>query len=93
MIEQFECAVTIDASYAKMIRFYLKLYEAEGNPLDLAKARALGDAVTRNQMPDGLIPTVFPYNAGRAGRHWLNCMCATIRGLRELESYRGQCLQ
>ena len=93
VIEQFECAVTIDASYAKMIRFYLKLYEAEGNPLDLAKARALGDAVTRNQMPDGLIPTVFPYDAGRAGRHWLNCMCATIRGLRELESYRGQCLQ
>lgn len=86
VIEQFDCAVTIDASYAKMIRFYLKLYEVEGNPLDLAKAQALGDAVTRNQMPDGLIPTVFPYDPKRQGRNWLNCMYAAIRALRELEA-------
>lgn len=85
VIEQFSCAVTIDASYAKMIRFYLALYAAEKNPLDLAKARALGDAITRNQQPDGLIPTVFPYDKSRAGRNWLNCMLATIHALRELD--------
>ena len=85
VIEQYNCRVTIDASYAKMIRFYLKMYEVERNPLDLAKARALGDAITRNQRSDGLIPTVFPNDPGRAGRHWLNCMMATIRALLELE--------
>ena len=85
VIEQYNCRVTIDASYAKMISFYLKMYEVERNPLDLAKARALGDAITRNQQSDGLIPTVFPNDPGRAGRHWLNCMMATIRALLELE--------
>lgn len=90
VIEQFSCAVTIDASYAKMIRFYLTLYAAEKNPLDLAKACALGDAITRNQQPDGLIPTVFPYDKSRAGRNWLNCMLATIQALRELDAVVGR---
>lgn len=85
VIEQYNCAVTIDASYAKMISFYLALYAVEKNPLDLAKARALGDAITRNQQPDGLIPTVFPCDKSRMGRNWLNCMVATSRALCELE--------
>lgn len=81
VIEQYSCAVTINSSFAKMIKFYLKLYEKEGNPLDLAKARALGDSLTRGQMPDGMIPTVLPYDPGRAGRQWVNCTVAAIEAL------------
>lgn len=86
-VEQYVCLVTIDASYSQMIEFYLRMYELERNPLDLAKARALGDAITRNQMPDGLIPTVFPYDPGRAGRNWLNCMAFTARTLLRLSDF------
>ncbi len=81
VIEQYSCPVTINASYAKMIHFYLKLYEKQKNPLDLAKARALGDSLTRGQMADGLIPTVLPFDPGRAGRQWDNCTVAAIDAL------------
>ena len=90
VIEQYSCAVTINASYAKMIRFYLKLYEKQGNPLDLAKARALGDALTRGQMADGMIPTVLPFDPGRAGRQWVNCTVAAIEALDALAAFAAE---
>ena len=86
VIEQYNCEVTIDASYGVMIMAYLDLWKAEHNPLDRAKAFALGDAITRNQMSDGLIPTVFPYDPNRAGRNWLNCMLASVKALLALDA-------
>ncbi len=57
------------------------LYEKQKSPLDPAKARALGDSLTRGQMADGLIPTVLPFDPGRAGRQWDNCTFAAIEAL------------
>ena len=85
-LEQYIYYVPIDASLAKMIRAYLALYRAEGSPLDLAKARALGDSLVRLQRPNGYIPTE-PFiewkNKGPDGG-WLNCTCATVAALSEL---------
>ena len=47
--EQYSCYIAIDASVSKMIFAYLAMYRAEKNPLDLAKARALADAITQVQ--------------------------------------------
>ena len=96
--EQYFCYWPIDASVAKLIRTYLALYRAEGRPLDLAKARTLGDSVTRIQDRRGRVPTFWvkftecPGNLRGAGGwypgggfvDWLNCMVATAEALDEL---------
>ena len=98
VIEQWPtCAWPIDSSVAKLIRTYLALYRAEGNPLDLAKAKTLGDVLTRVQEPSGRIPTfmVDPHcipgdSMGPGGKYpygwvdWLNCMAASAEALDEL---------
>ena len=90
-LEQYNCYVPIDASAAKMVRTYLALYRAEGNPVDLAKARALGDTATRMQRPDGRLPTWWwPDRARRVYADWINCMVATASALSELERALSQ---
>jgi len=99
VIEQWPgCAWPIDSSVTKLIQTYLALYRAEGKPLDLAKARALGDAMTRVQEPTGRIatfwvrPNVIPGDPmGPGGRYpyngwvdWINCMISDIAALEEL---------
>ena len=92
--EQHGWNVPIDASAAKMIRTYLALYRATKNPLDLAKAKALGDAVTRAQFDSGDIPTHWTVRhlasqaKGRGG--WLNCGVATAKALEELAAAVGE---
>lgn len=49
VLEQYSCFVPIDASAAKMIRGYLALWRVTKDPVLLAKARALGDTLTRVQ--------------------------------------------
>ena len=84
-LEQYNCYVPIDASAAKLIRTYLALYKAQGNPADLAKARALGDTATRMQCPDGRLPTWWwPDRAKRVYADWINCMMATAEALEQL---------
>ena len=56
----------------------------------LAKARALGDALTRGQMADGMIPTVLPFDPGRAGRQWVNCTVAAIEALDALAAFAAE---
>jgi hypothetical protein len=70
----------IDASNSKLIRTYLALYKAEGNPLDLAKARALGDTLVNVQKEDGSIRTQMLMRPD-ADNFWINCMGASIRAL------------
>lgn len=84
--EQYSCYRPIDASAAKLIRTYLALYRAEGNPLDLAKARTLGDEATRMQRDDGFIPTFWSDHPHVNADNWLNCMLATAAALSELGS-------
>ena len=85
-MEQFNCYKNVDASIAKMIRFYLLLFDLEKNPLDLAKARALGDSLTRIQMADGRIPTWCDWKKG-PDSDWINCMFASAHALKLLASY------
>jgi len=65
------------------------LYRAEGNPLDLAKARALGDTATRMQRSDGFIPTFWLTDAACKGDDWTNCMAATAEALEQLAAFGG----
>ena len=78
----------VDASNAKLIRTYLALYRAEKNPLDLAKARALADALVRIQRPSGYIPTEYANAEKRDDplKGWLNCSCLTLSALAELDA-------
>lgn len=72
---------------AKLIRLYLALYRAEGRALDLAKARALGNAVTHIQKiaGNGAIPTHWvKWDVESDAKHWINCGIGTAQALEEL---------
>ena len=85
VLEQYDCFIPIDASAAKMIRAYLALWRATGEPELLAKARTLGDTVTRVQTPEGRIPTFWTHDTlGQPLYDWLNCMEAAATALLEL---------
>ena len=95
VLEQYQCYSPIDASSALLIRTYLALYKAEGRPLDLAKARALGDSMVRNQDVSGRIRTYWIPEPGDGsdlagairlplGGDWFNCMFADAEALGEL---------
>lgn len=85
-LEQYRWYVPVNASLAKMIRTYLALYRAEKNPLDLAKAKALGDACTRAQCDCGCIPSEWMGEIDKTIAHttWINCQIATAEALEEL---------
>ena len=83
VLEQYHWYVPIDASASKLIRTYLALYRAEGRPLDCAKACALGDRLTREQQPDGKIPTHW---CGTDVSFWWNCLLSDVDALIELET-------
>lgn len=85
VLEQYSCFVPIDASSAKMIRAYLALWRATGEPELLDKARTLGGTVTRVQTPEGRIPTFWTHDRlGQPLYDWLNCMGAAATALLEL---------
>ena len=86
-LEQYNCYNPIDGSVAKLIRTWLALWEAEHNPLDLAKARSLGDATVNMQEPSGRVRTYWVPEPGDgtpigaiarqpAGGDWLGCLQA-----------------
>ena len=85
VMEQYYWYIPIDASNAKLIRTYLALYRVTKNPLDLAKARALGDTLTRVQLDSGRIPTeMSKYKLADPMTDWINCMMAVANALGEL---------
>ena len=85
MLEQYSCYLPIDASAAKLINTYLALYEAAGDPLDLAKARTLGDAMTRETKDDGFLPTFW----SPLVENWPNCAAASAAALQNLAHFTG----
>ena len=101
VLEQYECYSPIDASSALLIRTYLAIYKAEGRTLDLAKARALGDSMVRNQDASGRIRTYWIPEPGDGsdlagairlplGGDWFNCMFADAEALGELAGTAGE---
>ena len=89
--EQYRWYIPIDASNAKLINTYLALYRVTGSKLDLAKARTLGDTLTRVQLDSGRIPTqLAEYNLLDAGGDWVNCMLAAARALENLAAEDGK---
>ena len=83
VLEQYNCYVPIDASAAKLIRTYLALYDAAHEPLDLAKARTLGDSIIRETDDNGHLPTFWL----KFSEDWPNCMIASAAALTELAGH------
>jgi len=83
-LEQYGCFAPVNASLGKMIRYYLLMFTLEGKPIDLAKARALGDSITRFQSSDGRIPTWCDPNLGD---DWINCTFASADYMKLLSEY------
>ena len=82
VFEQYSYRVPVDASAAKMVTAYLALYRVTGNPLDLAKARTLGDSIVRSQNEKlGMLPTIWLKGSGD---FWLNCMISDLEALERL---------
>ena len=101
VLEQYRCYSPIDASAAKLMKTYLALYRAEGRPLDLAKAKALGDSMVNNQDDNGRIRTYWIPETGDTdplagavrlpqGGDWFNCMAADVEALTELVAATGK---
>lgn len=86
-LEQYRCYVPIDSASAKMIRLYLLMYKLEKNPLDLAKAYALGDSLTRLQESSGRIPTWADCDRP-VKDDWINCMYGTANALKQLSEFQ-----
>lgn len=83
--EQYACYTPIDSSAARAIELYLALYRAEGNELDLLKARTLADSIVNMQDDDGRIPTWWERETFRNREaDWLNCMAAAAAALQEV---------
>jgi len=89
--EQYECYYVFDASASKLVLGYLALYRAEGNVLDLMKAKALADTITRVQRDSGRIPTGWAGDLGDEGSDWINCMGFSVRALRAISAYQDAC--
>jgi hypothetical protein len=84
-VEQFWYRDVIDASVAMSILAFEAMYRATGNPLDLAKARALGNAMTFAQNDEGRLPTVWSKRyQSMPSTDWMNCMEADFRALHAL---------
>lgn len=90
--EQYDWYLPIDSAAGKMICGYLAFYRAEGRAVDLAKARALGDAVTVMQQKHGkggAIPTHWVnWEVGPSVRTqpWINCGIYTANALVDLSA-------
>ena len=83
VLEQYNWYVPVDASAAKLVNTYLAFYRVEGNELDLLKAKALGDAITRQQRDEGWIATHWDMEEPKE-RIWLNCHIASVLALESL---------
>ena len=88
VVEQYHFREAVDASASRLITTYLALYKATGNPLDLAKARTLGDSIVRIQETSGRIPTCWSGDCTDIQGDWLNCMVSSVRALIQLSGQK-----
>ena len=83
VVEQYACHYPVNSSAAKLIRAFLAMGRSSaGLSLDLAKARALADALTRVQLEDGFIPTWWHRHS--PDEEWINCHIASADALYEM---------
>ena len=83
VFEQHRYQTPVDNSSCNVANAYLDLYEATGDELAFAKAKALVDALTvAQQVTNGLIPTTLDYRNPQKDKgrtFWLNCSVASIK--------------
>ena len=85
--EQYGYLVPCDATAGRIVRGWVSLYKLTKDPLDLAKARAMGDAIVRIQEPSGRIQTEWRrYFTGHPEEDWLDDMTDTLIALEALAS-------
>lgn len=88
VLEQYSYYVPIDASAAALINFYVAMHKKTGNALDLAKACALADAVTRAQdQASGRYITYWENNSRKKVAGWINCAIATAQAMINLTQH------
>lgn len=94
VFEQHSYQMPVDNSSCNVANAYLDLWEATGDELAFAKAKALIDNLTVVQDPtDGKIPTTFKvYNPekNKTRSWWINCSNASITTLLRMSSIVGE---
>lgn len=92
-LEQYRWYVPIDSSTSRIMEAFAKLYTLNKSPLLLAKAKVLGDMITRMQNPEsGLIPTHWMRKTciEDGGNLWINCMIAVAENMMYLADVVGE---
>ena len=83
--EQYKYRVPVDASAHNVSMAFLDLYEATGDELAFAKAKALIDNMTRVQNKcSGQMPTTWDLRSPRSELNrtfWVNCTYSSITAL------------
>ena len=87
VFEQYSFQCPIDASCVGVANAWMNIYEATGDLLALAKAKALVDTVVKIQDPEcGCIPTSLYQDASvDITEHWVNCTYSSIEKLIRLD--------
>ncbi len=96
VFEQHRYQTPVDASTCNVSNAYLDLWEATGDELAFAKAKALVDALVNAQLvTNGQIPTTFDYrdpNRDKRRTFWLNCSATSINILLRMSEISGETL-
>ena len=92
--EQHRYQVPVDNSSCNVANAYFDLYEATGDELAFAKAKALVDNLTVVQdITNGKIPTTFDLRSPERNKrrtYWINCTNASITILLRMDSMTGR---
>jgi len=88
-LEQYDCYNPIDASNTKLLLTYLAFWQLEKKPLDLAKARAMADAIVNMTPDNGDLPTHWMGRVSKGQENWTNCQIGAAMGLLKLSDALG----
>jgi maltose/maltodextrin transport system substrate-binding protein len=84
VLEQYRAYAPVCASSAKLIRTFLAAYRATGDPLHLAKARALASTLTRTQSNAKAPGRYLTWVMQPTGPMWFNCELMAVEAMQEL---------
>lgn len=88
VLEQYTYYVPIDASAAALLNFYVSMHKKSNSPLDLAKAKALADSITRAQdQKTGRYMTYWENNERGTLSGWINCAMGTAYAMMNFSDY------
>ena len=94
VFEQHKYQTPVDNSSCNVANAYLDLYEATGDELAFAKAKALVDALTIAQnVTNGMMPTTLDYRDPQKDKgrtFWLNCSVASIKIFLRMAELTGE---